>query len=159
MEYADFAVTAQQCAPAVHHKTMLHLARAESSLNEFAIGVVGGRLKRQPRNLDEAVATAKVLIDKGINFSAGVVQVNYYNWRRFNLDVVSVFNPCKNLSAGSGILRDCFHRAEKQKRAGDQGNIQFAFSCYYSNNFTTGFREGYVQTILKYAAKDLTLAR
>lgn len=152
MDFVDFVQTAQQCAPAVHHKTMLYLARGESSLNEFAIGVVGGRLKKQPRTLTEAIATAKVLIDRKINFSAGVSQVNYHNWPRLGLDISSVFNPCKNMRAGATILAECFQRAERKKRAGDQGNIQYALSCYYSNNFTTGFKEGYVGSIMRYAA-------
>ena len=152
MDFVDFMHTAQQCAPAVHHRTMLYLSRGESSLNEFAIGVVGGRLIKQPRNLAEAVATAKVLIARKINFSAGISQVNYYNWARFGLTVENVFSPCHNLSAGSAILSECFQRAERKKGGGAQSNIQYALSCYYSNNFTTGFKEGYVRSIMRYAS-------
>ena len=44
---------------AVPHDIMHHVVRVESSGNPYAIGVVGGRLQRQPKNLAEAVATAK----------------------------------------------------------------------------------------------------
>jgi type IV secretion system protein VirB1 len=37
------------------------VVRVESAKNPFAIGVVGNRLSRQPKNLDEAVATGKSL--------------------------------------------------------------------------------------------------
>ena len=48
------------------------------------------------------------------------------------------FQPCPNLQAGSRILNECY------QRAGDWGR---AFSCYYSGNFTTGYRHGYVQKV------------
>ena len=44
---------------------MQHVMRVESSFNPYAIGVVGGRLERQPRNLPEAVATARMLEKNG----------------------------------------------------------------------------------------------
>lgn len=40
---------------------MQHVVRVESSGNPYAIGIVGARLQRQPKNLTEAVATAKML--------------------------------------------------------------------------------------------------
>ena len=46
---------------------MQHVMRVESSFNPYAIGVVGGRLERQPRNLPEAVATARMLEKNGFN--------------------------------------------------------------------------------------------
>ena len=63
---------------AVPHDVMHHVVRVESSGNPYAIGVVGGRLQRQPKNLAEAVATAKMLEQKGFNFSLGLAQVNRY---------------------------------------------------------------------------------
>ena len=46
------------CGPlAVPEDVMAHVVHVESSRNPFAIGVVGGRLLRQPRNLAEAVGS------------------------------------------------------------------------------------------------------
>src|SRR5690606_3457574 len=50
------------------------------------------------------------------------------------------FDACPNLRAGSRILADCYRRAGE-----DWGK---ALSCYYSGNFVTGFRHGYVQKVL-----------
>ncbi|WP_018152871.1 lytic transglycosylase domain-containing protein [Leeia oryzae] len=119
---------------------MQHVVHVESSQNPFAIGVVGGRLARQPRNLSEAVATSDMLAAKGYNFSLGVAQVNRFNLQKYGLaSFAKAFEPCPNLQAGTRILKDCYDRA-----AQDWGK---AFSCYYSGNFMTGFREGYVQKI------------
>lgn len=147
IDYVDFQHLAQQCAPAVHYKTMAHLVQQESSFNPFAIGVVGGRLKRQPTNLSEAVATAKALIARKINFSAGLTQVNWKNFDAYQLDVVSVFDACRNLEVGSNIFVECYNRADTNKREGPQQSIRYGFSCFYSGNFKTGFKEGYVQSI------------
>ena len=125
---------------AVPVQTMAHVVRVESGFNPYAIGVVRGRLARQPRNLAEAVATANMLERLGYNFSLGIAQVNRYNLVRYGLgSYAKAFETCPNLQAGARILREC------HDRAGDWGK---AFSCYYSGNFTTGFRHSYVQKVM-----------
>lgn len=57
----DLPVLASTCAPAVHPVTLSAVVRNESGANPFAIGVVGGRLVRQPRTQAEAEATAAAL--------------------------------------------------------------------------------------------------
>lgn len=124
---------------AVPHDIMHHVVRVESSGNPYAIGVVGGRLQRQPKNLAEAVATAKMLEQKGFNFSLGLAQVNRYNLKKYGLHSYEhAFQVCPNVKAGSHILRECYNRAK------DWGK---SFSCYYSGNFVTGYKHGYVQKI------------
>lgn len=119
---------------------MQHVVHVESSRNPFAIGVVGGHLQRQPQNLPEAVATANMLEQRGFNFSLGIAQVNRYNLQKYGLkSYAEAFAACPNLQAGSQILRECYDRSGK-----DWGK---AFSCYYSGNFVTGYKEGYVQKI------------
>src|SRR5690606_15495620 len=126
---------------AVPVEVMEHVVRVESSFNPYAIGVVGARLARQPRSLDEAVATATRLERQGYNFSLGLAQVNRHNLAPQGLaDYATAFATCPNLAAGARILADCHRRA-----GGDWGK---AFSCYYSGNFTRGFRHGYVQKVL-----------
>lgn len=124
---------------AVPAEVMQHVVRVESSFNPYAIGVVGGRLVRQPRNLSEALSTAHMLEKQGYNFSLGIAQVNRYNLASQGLDYERAFQVCPNLQAGSRILAECHGRAN-----GDWGK---ALSCYYSGNFSTGFRHGYVQKV------------
>lgn len=125
---------------AVPANVMHHVVRVESSYNPYAIGVVGGRLLRQPKNLAEALATVRMLESKGYNFSLGLAQVNRYNLSKYGLDSYEkAFETCSNLQAGSRILAECYNRSGK-----DWGK---SFSCYYSGNFTTGYRHGYVQKI------------
>lgn len=125
---------------AVSAEVMQHVVRVESSYNPFAIGVVGGRLVRQPENLPEALATVRMLESGGFNFSLGLAQVNRYNLGKYGLDSYEkAFEACPNLQAGSRILSECHNRS-----GGDWGK---AFSCYYSGNFVTGYRHGYVQKI------------
>ena len=125
---------------AISMDVMQHVVNVESSRNPFAIGVVGGRLARQPKALDEALATVRMLEEKGYNFSLGLAQVNRYNLDKYGLDTYEkAFQQCPNLQAGSRILAECHSRSK-----GDWGK---AFSCYYSGNFTTGYRHGYVQKV------------
>lgn len=157
---ADQLLTlAGECAPTVHPKTMAAVVGVESSYNPYAIGVVGGRLERQPQSKAEAIATAHALEDQGFNFSLGVGQVNRYNLSKYGLDYETAFDPCANIRAGSQILTGCFDRAKKQY-PDDQQALQASFSCYYSGNFKTGFKPdfkgqpSYVQKVLNKAASE-----
>lgn len=136
------------CGPlAVPEDVMAHVVHVESSRNPFAIGVVGGRLQRQPRNLGEAVATVRMLEARGYNYSIGLAQVNRVNFARFGLDTPEAgFDVCNNLAAGAKILAECLQRHEG--RWGD------AFSCYYSGNARTGYEHGYVQKVFDAMASD-----
>ncbi|MDR6412165.1 UNVERIFIED_ORG: type IV secretion system protein VirB1 [Burkholderia sp. 1595] len=133
----DFISLAQQCAPNVHPTTLQAVVRTESGFNPYAIGVVGGRLVRQPRGRAEAVATAKALEAQGINFSMGLGQVNRTNLARYGLTYETAFDPCENLRAGSAILHDCYQRAAAAMGQGAPA-LRAAISCYYSGNFTRG---------------------
>lgn len=151
LDALTFTMYAEQCASQIHPKTMMLLVQQESSLNPFAIAIVDGKLKRQPRNLDEAVATADWLVARGIKFSAGISQVFVGNWKNLGLNSRSVFDICRNLRAGTKIFLDCHERAINKRRASGQAAIELAFSCYYSNNFSTGYDHGYVQKIVRSA--------
>ncbi|WP_430543892.1 lytic transglycosylase domain-containing protein [Xanthomonas euvesicatoria] len=125
---------------------MQHVVQVESSHNPYAIGVVGGRLVRQPQNLGEALSTVQMLQEKGYNFSIGLAQVNRYNLSKYGLvSYEQAFQQCPNLKAGSAILSECYQRSGK-----DWGK---ALSCYYSGNFVTGFRHGYVQKVFDSMAR------
>lgn len=154
----DFVALAQECAPTVAHQTMAAVVNVESGYNPYAIGVVGGRLARQPKNAEEAVATAQALEQGGWNFSLGIAQVNRYNLPKFNLSYREAFEPCANLRAGSKILEECYTRASG-KFPDAQAALQAALSCYYSGNFSRGFRPdapgkpSYVQKVLASAGQ------
>jgi type IV secretion system protein VirB1 len=139
---------------AVSMDVMQHVVRVESAYNPYAIGVVGGHLVRQPKNLPEALATVRMLEDRGYNFSLGLAQVNRFNLSKYGLDSYEkAFQECPNLQAGSKILAECYGRL-----GGDWGK---SFSCYYSGNSVTGFRHGYVQKVFASMRKsnDATSAK
>src|SRR3546814_12025917 len=62
------------------------------------------------------------------------------NLDQYGLDSYEkAFQACPNRQAGSRILAECYSRSN--------GSWPKSFSCYYSGNFTTGFRHGYVQKV------------
>lgn len=134
----DYIALANECGAQVHPVTMAALMHVESSQNPYAIGVVNGKLLRQPRNKPEAIATANALEQSGWNFSLGKSQVNRYNLVKYGLTYETAFEPCPNMRAGAAILKECYDRALPQ--FGDpQRALQAALSCYYSGNFKRGF--------------------
>lgn len=141
---------AELCAPGVASETLSRIASVESSYNPLAIGVVGGRLQRQPLNLPEALATVSMLETQGYDYSLGIVQVNQKNFGKYSLTPEAAFDPCANLRVGSLIFQDCYQRAgEGAARTSD------ALSCYYSGNFTSGYRLGYVAKVQAAGAPNL----
>ena len=142
-----FAAIAQQCAPEVHANTLAHVVQVESAYNPLAIGVVGASLPRQPRDMREAVATAAWLEGHHYNFSVGLGQINRSNFARYGLTLESAFDPCRNLQAAAGILKECYLRA-LQIHADEQTALRDSFSCYHSGTFTVGYRNGYVAKVV-----------
>ncbi|MBX3644630.1 MAG: hypothetical protein KF720_16360 [Rubrivivax sp.] len=70
--------------------------------------------------------------------------------QRLGLDLETAFDPCANLGAMQQILSECFERSTRtavRAEASEQHALRQALSCYYSGNFVTGFRHGYVRRI------------
>ncbi len=135
------------CSPQVHPATARALVAVESAGNPHAIGVVGGVLLRQPANRAEALATARALHAAGWNFSVGLGQINRHNFARLGLSIESAFEPCTNLSAMQSVLAECFDRAARHMQHEPEA-LRAALSCYYSGNFSTGLRHGYVRKVV-----------
>lgn len=150
MDASTFLVLTLSCAPQVHADTVHALVRVESAFNPWAIGVVGGALVRQPRHRAEALATAQALRAAGRNFSVGLGQINVGNFSRLGLTLNTAFDPCTNLAAMQTVLTECFDKAQRISRRSsvDQVGLRRALSCYYSGNFSTGFRHGYVRKVV-----------
>ena len=151
MDTNTFAALALACAPLVHANTAQALVAVESSFNPHAIGVVGGVLERQPRTRAEALSTASYLQANGWNYSVGLAQINVHNFDRLGLTADTAFDPCENLRAMQAVLAECFDRSAAN--APPQSALRQALSCYYSGNFITGFRHGYVQRVARAAPR------
>lgn len=144
------------CAPQVHPATAAALVAVESARNPHATGVVGGALLRQPSGRREAIATARALEAGGWDYSVGLGQINRRNFTRLGLTLDTAFDPCTNLTAMQTVLGECFDRAAPTARA-DASRLRNALSCYYSGNFTTGLRHGYVRKVVRASAAATAL--
>lgn len=138
---------AQRCAPAVHVVTAKAIVQQESGGNPYAIGVVGGRLARQPRSGAEAIATARKLEAEGWNYSIGLTQINRSNFARLGLGIDSGFDPCANLRAMQAVLHECWQRA-KQNTFDRRQAISASLACYYSGSLATSRYSSYVESVV-----------
>lgn len=143
------------CAQILYAPLIQQIVRVESGGNPFAIGVVGGRLVRQPRNLEEAVATAQSLEAMKRNYSIGTAQINRIHFKRLGWvdDITRGFDVCENVRAGLGVLQTCYDMALRAgypagHRPGTYDSIHASLSCYYSGDLVTGGRLGYVSRVL-----------
>ena len=148
MDVTAILVLVAACAPAVDLTTAQALIQAESAFNPYAIGVVQGVLARQPRSRAEALATTSALAAQGFDFSIGLGQINARNLPRLGLTVEDAFDPCRNLQAMATVLAACYGRAA-MRPAPEQAALRQALSCYYSGNFVTGFKDGYVARVVR----------
>lgn len=145
---AEIALLAATCAPDIHPITLSAIVKHESAYNQYAIGINRGtRLSSQPTNRAKAIETVRDLIRRGIDFDAGLGQINVRNWKWLGLTPETVFDPCTNLKAAQAVLRDCYVRATDQYAPG-QPALMAALSCYNTGNFRNGFTNGYVNKVL-----------
>lgn len=138
----------RQCA----NQMPLHISHGiistESNYNPFAIGVnqkgksVG---IRQPTNYQEAVITAKKLIQSGQNIDMGLAQINSSNLKWLGLNVEQVFDVCTNLKAMQYVFLTCY----KSAKDGNYSREQKALSCYNTGNHEKGFSNGYVNKVTR----------
>lgn len=135
----DYNQLLQQCTNGVHPVVMHGIISQESSFNPFAIGVVNGRLSYQPKTLAQAVTAVKALSAAKKNYSMGLVQVNKQHMKRFGFTPETIFEPCANVRAGAVIFQECYNLA-KSKIGNSPQTYGMALSCYYSGNFSTGFK-------------------
>lgn len=149
---AELAALALSCAPNIHPITLDALIHYESGAQQYAIGVNrrGSALPRQPKNLEVARKAAEHLIAQGIDFDAGLGQINVRNWAWLGLTSTTVFDPCRNLAATQSVLSDCYARALESHRSQQQA-LRAALSCYNTGNFRWGFTNGYVRKVLAQA--------
>lgn len=146
VDIATFLALALACAPQVHPDTVRAIVTVESAFNPYAIGVVGGALVRQPRNRAEALATISALHAAGWNYSVGLGQINVANFARLGLTPESALDPCASLTAMQAVVGECYDKASAGTAR--QTALRRALSCYYSGNFTTGMRHGYVGRVV-----------
>jgi len=149
---AELAALALTCAPNIHPVTLDALIRHESGARQYAIGVnrKGKALPQQPHDLKAARRAAERLIAAGIDFDAGLGQINVRNWDWLGLTSTTVFDPCQNLAAAQTVLSDCYARALQGHRDQQQA-LRAALSCYNTGNFRRGFANGYVGKVLAQA--------
>ena len=152
MDAISFIALAAACAPLVDLGTAQAIVMVESSFNPNAIGIVAGALDRQPRTPAEALATARALQASGWNFSVGLAQINVHNFARLRLSMADAFDDCRNLQAMQTLLGEC--RARVSPKIAAQTALRRTLSCYYSGNFTTGFRHGYVNRVVNVARRS-----
>lgn len=138
---------AAQCAPGVAPATLLAVARAESALDPFAIGVNGPKAPRTAaRSAAEAVATARGLLRAGHDLDLGLAQINVRNLSRLGLSLEGAFDPCRNLAAGARVLRDGYARGVARHGPG-QSALHVALSYYNTGHAQRGFANGYVARV------------
>ena len=141
----DFGELAKRCAPSVAEDTLRAIVKTESGFNPYAIGVVKGKVK-QPRAYHEAMSTIAELELSGADYSVGLAQINRKNFSKYGISASQALDACTNLKVASRILSACFKSA-KQSPASDGKALHDALSCYYSGNFKTGYRHGYVDKV------------
>lgn len=142
------------CAPQVHPTTIQGIMQTESGGKPFVIGINrgAGRLARQPQSMEEAIAWARWLRARDVNFDAGLMQINSANWNRLGLTPENVFDPCTNVRAGAKILTDNYTDATKRHGHGQRALLE-AFSLYNTGKRTAGFNNGYVGKVSGNAAR------
>jgi type IV secretion system protein VirB1 len=124
-----FHTLAAACAPGVAPETLAAIARAESGLHAFAIGINGhGGGGVLPLTRQEAIERTYELLRMSRSVDLGLMQINSRNLGWLGLSVEDAFDPCRNVAAGARVLT--------------------SFSGYNTGHPQRGFANGYVARVL-----------
>lgn len=158
MAYSAAAILAlaSQCAPSVAPETVLAIIQTESSGEQFALNVNGGRQPARQGNAADAAATARRYVAAGYSVDLGLGQINSRNMRWLGLTWETVFDPCTNVAALARVLTTNYNAV----RAGrdPQTALRVALSMYNTGSQTRGFRNGYVAKVVGNAGVVSTAA-
>jgi soluble lytic murein transglycosylase-like protein len=98
----DHIITAACAHFNVPKKLVVAIAKQESGHNPWAVNVAGRGY--QPKSQDEALAIANAAWAKGQSFDLGLMQINSFWLRRFNITPEYVIEPGRNIIIGTWIL-------------------------------------------------------
>jgi type IV secretion system protein VirB1 len=132
-----------QCGPTVAPTTTQAIIQVESGGNPLAIGDNNLRRSFSPGSKREAVSLATQLIAQGHSVDLGLMQINSQHLASMGLTLDEVFDPCRNVRAGTAILADFYRRYPNE----DPGcTLYNALSAYNTGQAWKG--AGYVNRVL-----------
>jgi type IV secretion system protein VirB1 len=143
---AAILVLASQCAPSVAPETVLAIVQTESSGEQFALNVNGGRQPARQSNAADAAATARRYVAAGYSVDLGLGQINSRNMRWLGLTWATVFDPCTNVAALARVLTTNYNSVKAGRDP--QTALRVALSMYNTGSQTRGFRNGYVAKVV-----------
>jgi type IV secretion system protein VirB1 len=133
----------EQCGPAVAPATTSAIIQVESGGYPLAIGDNQLRKSFAPKTRSEAVRLAAQLLDQGHSVDLGLMQINSFHLTPMGLSLDDVFDPCRNVRAGTTILADFYRKFD----TGDPAyTLMKALSAYNTGHAWKG--AGYVNKIL-----------
>jgi type IV secretion system protein VirB1 len=148
MAYSATALLAlaSQCAPSVAPETVLAIIQTESSGEQFALNVNGGRQPARQNNAVDAATTARRYVAAGYSVDLGLGQINSRNMRWLGLTWETVFDPCTNVAALARVLTTNYNSVKAGRDP--QTALRVALSMYNTGSQTRGFRNGYVAKVI-----------
>jgi type IV secretion system protein VirB1 len=148
MAYSATALLAlaSQCAPTVAPETVLAIIQTESSGEQFALNVNGGKQPARQTNAADAAATARRYVAAGYSVDLGLGQINSRNMRWLGLTWETVFDPCTNVAALARVLTTNYNAVKAGRDP--QTALRVALSMYNTGSQTRGLRNGYVAKVI-----------
>lgn len=137
---ATLAALFLQCAPQVAPETLNAIVSVESARKPYVVANVTDKTSHYFDEKDKAVSFLNYLDQNNKKYSAGIMQIYSANFKALNLNNYNVFDPCTNIRAGAVILKQCWDKA-KSDNSDEQKALRDMASCYYSGNFTRGYKK------------------
>jgi type IV secretion system protein VirB1 len=139
----------EQCKnPNVDIEIVQQIIQIESNNKPFSINVnKDGKsfISFTPKTKEEALGLVKDYINGGLSVDIGLMQVNSNNLtlKVFSgLSLEDLFDPCKNIKAGSDIFYMAYAKTDENLSKEERTNL--ALSVYNTGDEKNGFKNGYV---------------
>jgi hypothetical protein len=136
----DILLVAVTCAPLISPIILAGVVDVASSVNPLAIYITGKGESIHPKSEGEAADIARRLLRDGVQFKAGLAQIDSAQWGELKLTPENVFVACPNLSAAEQLLIEAYRL--------DVGDLDAALSRFGTGGDPQkGIKNGYVAAV------------
>lgn len=104
MSHFDFASKKYQ----VSCELLLAIAKTESNFSPFAVNIQGKGYF--PKSKEEALTLAKHALQAGKSFDVGLMQINVWWLKRYNISLETALDPQNNIILGAFVLKNEINR-------------------------------------------------
>ena len=139
----------ETCSSGVHPDTVAAVVEIVTNREPFVFTVLpakGKRIQGSARDRDTVIRKGSEHIEAGGMVSVGLMQVSSKYWKKHDVTIMDMMDPCTNIRVGTSLLKSAFVNAKLAQK--DNGEaIAYAIEIYINGNLYENGRKKALATL------------